>query len=235
MSLKPCVIITGASKGLGFALVQEFLKSSTLIVIACARTHPKSIKMLEQQYSKRLLYFTADITHTNAITLILDNIKLLRLKPQIVINNAAALLQKSFLKTELHDITQLFTVNVFAPIILIQALIAQHSKTAPLHIINIASMGGIQGSMKFSGLSIYASTKAALIGLTECIAEEFKNYNVRCNAIALGATQTEMFSKAFPDFKAPVKPLQVAQWICMFALAPAVINGKIIPLAVSTP
>lgn len=235
MSLKPCVIITGASKGLGFALVHEFLKSSTLIVVACARTYPKSIKTLELKYSKRLFYFTADITNTTAIKLIFDNIKQLQLKPQIVINNAAALLQKSFLKTVPHEITHLFAVNVFAPIMLIQTLIKQQSKSAPLHIINIASMGGIQGSMKFSGLSIYASTKAALIGLTECLAEEFKNYNVRCNAIALGATQTEMFSKAFPDFKAPVKPIQVAQWICMFALAPAVINGKIIPLAVSTP
>ena len=73
-------------------------------------------------------------------------------------------------------------------------------------------MGGVQGSVKFPGLSAYSSSKGALTILTECLAEEFKDTPHRFNVLALGAVQTEMLSKAFPDYQAPLsKSLILAQ------------------------
>ena len=103
------------------------------------------------------------------------------------------------------------------------------------HIINIGSYGGFQGSTKFSGLSAYSSSKAALANLTECLAEEFKNFNIAVNCLALGAVQTEMFQKAFPGFSAQSTPGQMAQFIADFALnGHKYFNWKIIPVTVSS-
>ena len=104
------------------------------------------------------------------------------------------------------------------------------------HVINISSIGGVQGSVKFAGLSAYSSTKAALACLTECLAEEFKDLNISFNCLALGAVQTEMLEEAFPGYKAPLTAWEMAEFISKFSVnANKVMNGKIIPVSLSTP
>ena len=104
------------------------------------------------------------------------------------------------------------------------------------HVINIASMGGIQGSLKFPGLAAYSSSKGALITLTECLAEEYKNKNISFNAIAFGSVQTEMLEAAFPNFKAPMTAAQAAEFVSHFAInGNKYFNGKILQMALSTP
>lgn len=97
-------------------------------------------------------------------------------------------------------------------------------------------MGGVEGTVKFPGLSAYSSSKGALGIFTECLAEELKDRNIAVNCLAIGAVQTEMFAKAFPGEKAPMTPIHMAQYIRDFALTgSAYFNGKIIPVSNSTP
>jgi len=104
------------------------------------------------------------------------------------------------------------------------------------HIVNISSMGGFQGSAKYAGLSYYSASKAALACLTECLANEFKEYGISMNCLALGSVQTEMFEEAFPGYKAPVDVKQMAEFISGFALTGhKFFNGKILPVAVGNP
>jgi NAD(P)-dependent dehydrogenase (short-subunit alcohol dehydrogenase family) len=104
------------------------------------------------------------------------------------------------------------------------------------HIVNISSMGGFQGSAKFAGLSAYSSAKGAAAVLTECLAEEFKNDNIKVNCLALGAAQTKMLEEAFPGYKAPLTAEQMATYISTFALTGSnFFNGKILPVSLSTP
>ena len=79
-------------------------------------------------------------------------------------------------------------------------------------------MGGIQGSAKFPGLSIYSSSKGAVITLTELWAEEYKETGPRFNALALGAVQTQMLADAFPGFQAPVTADEFAHYLLDFSL-----------------
>jgi NAD(P)-dependent dehydrogenase (short-subunit alcohol dehydrogenase family) len=91
-------------------------------------------------------------------------------------------------------------------------------------------MGGFQGSSKFSGLSLYSASKGALTILTECMAEELKDKDIKVNCLALGTVQTEMLDKAFPGYKARSSPVDIGEFITNFALnAHKQINGKIIP------
>ena len=97
-------------------------------------------------------------------------------------------------------------------------------------------MGGIQGSMKFPGLSAYSSSKGALIALTELLAEEYKEKGPSFNVLALGAVQTEMLEEAFPGYKASISAKQIAKYIMQFSInGQQFYNGKVLQVSNSTP
>jgi NAD(P)-dependent dehydrogenase (short-subunit alcohol dehydrogenase family) len=125
-------------------------------------------------------------------------------------------------------------VNYFAPAGLIRSLLPMMKRGS--HILNISSMGGYQGSIKFTGLSGYSSSKAALACLTECLANELSAAGISVNCLALGSVQTEMLSEAFPGFNAPVSSEEMGKFIAYFAVnGGKFFNGKILPVALSTP
>ena len=104
------------------------------------------------------------------------------------------------------------------------------------HVVTVSSMGGVQGSMKFPGLSAYSSSKGAVITLTELLAEEYKETGPSFNVLALGAVQTEMLEEAFPGYQAPVTALEMATYIKDFALTGhKLYNGKLLQVSNSTP
>ena len=97
-------------------------------------------------------------------------------------------------------------------------------------------MGAFQGSVKFPELSAYTSAKAALCNFTEQFAAENQGANTRMNCLCLGAVQTEMLSEAFPGYEASCQPEDMAKFIADFGLkSHYFLNGKIIPISLSTP
>ena len=97
-------------------------------------------------------------------------------------------------------------------------------------------MGGFQGSAKFPGLSAYSASKGALHTLTECLAQEFIDKGIKVNCLALGSAQTEMLEKAFPGYESPVMAFEMGKYIADFALTgQQFFNGKVLPVALSTP
>ena len=91
-------------------------------------------------------------------------------------------------------------------------------------------------SSKFPGLSLYSSSKGAVSILTECLYEELKPHNIRVNALALGAVQTEMLSKAFPNYTAETTPNQMARFINSIIInGDKLLNGQIIKVSSSNP
>ena len=152
----------------------------------------------------------------------------------ILINNAGYLVNKPFEDLRDDDFDKMFNVNVKSVFKIIQQLLPLFSPNA--HIVNISSMGGFQGSAKFSGLSLYSASKGALNTLTECLAEELKERNIKVNSLSLGAVNTEMLKEAFPSYHAAVEAIEMADFIKQFAEnAHHYMNGKIIPISGSTP
>jgi NAD(P)-dependent dehydrogenase (short-subunit alcohol dehydrogenase family) len=137
---------------------------------------------------------------------------------------------------EESDWLSMFGVNLFGIVEIIKLVFPKLRKSKNAHIVNIGSIGGLQYTKKFIGLSGYSSSKAALSNLTECIAEEFSNHGISCNCLCLGAVNTEMLHMAFPNYKAQINSREIAAYICDFALnANKFMNGKAIPVSVSTP
>jgi NAD(P)-dependent dehydrogenase (short-subunit alcohol dehydrogenase family) len=154
----------------------------------------------------------------------------------ILVNNAGFLVNKPFRDLTPGDVSASLSVNYEAPLFLIQTLMPLLKTSKHAHVVNIGTMGAVQGSSKFPGLSAYSSSKSGLAALTECLAEEYKETTVAFNYLALGAVQTEMLEEAFPGYEAPVSPEKMAEYIAGFAqTGHHYFNGKILPVALSTP
>lgn len=230
------ILITGASKGIGFEMVNQFSKDPSNLIIAVSRNTDALNKLVRNKNTHSVLPLKADITKAAQQKKIYQTVRSLGLGLDVLINNAGNIVNKPFEKITEKELQQVYATNVFAPFTLIQTLLPLMNKKSRSHIVNIGSMGGFQGSSKFPGLSAYSSSKTALSGLTECLAEELKPKNIAVNCLALGAVQTEMLSKAFPGYKAPLKAIQMAEFICNFALTgQGYFNGKIIPVSSTTP
>lgn len=228
----PTLLITGASKGVGYATALLFANNGYK-VIAISR----SVETLLNLNHDNIISMKADITAPDFCIQLLDFLKTNTITSvDVVINNAAQLLSIPFLENTLENITTLYATNVIAPIQLVQTIYPFLKKADFGQIINITSMGGVQGSSKFNGLSVYTSTKAALINLTECWAEEFKADAIHVNSIALGAVDTEMLQNAFPVYKTDVTPDSIAAFIYFFVTyAGKLMNGKTFPVSKTTP
>ncbi len=230
------ILITGASKGIGFEMVKQLSENPNTLVIAVSRNIAPLTKLIDKKNTHSILPVKGDITSSIDQKKIVKIIKALGLKIDILINNAGEIVNKPFEKITTKELQSVYNTNVFGPFTLIQSLLPLFNKKTRSHIVNISSMGGFQGSSKFPGLSAYSSSKSALSGLTECLAEELKTKNISVNCLAIGAVQTEMLSKAFPGYKAPLKPNEMASFICNFALTGHIyFNGKIIPVSSTTP
>jgi len=225
------IVVTGASQGIGAELVKLSSKENNLQIYALSRNESK---LQSLRTFPNVVPYKIDLRKEKEILKFVSYLEEQKTSINYLINNAGLLINKRFSEYSYLDINDIFQTNVFAPMLLIKNLLTLFAKNA--HILNISSMGGIQGSLKFPGLSAYSSSKAALAVLTECLAEEFKDSNLIFNCLALGATQTEMFKKAFPEHKAPVTAHEMACFIKDFIFSENyMINGKIIPVSSSIP
>lgn len=225
------IVVTGASRGIGLELVKK-LEASGHQVLALSRNTAAIDPVLADK--EQITFLETDITTGAGIKRVVGFVEENWDMVDIVIHNAGALLHKPFKETTSEDFMNIYQVNVFAVAELTRRL--DPFLVSGSHVIAISSMGGIQGSMKFAGLSAYSSSKGAVITLMELLAEEYKDRGVQFNALALGAVQTEMLKEAFPDYVAPISAEAMADYISDFALkGNAVYNGKVLQVSSSTP
>ena len=233
------VLVTGASRGIGFDTALHLCNAGHK-VIAIART-TKGLESLYNAASKtghanNLVVIPADISNPAHLEELVNRISQMCSSLDVLINNAGALINKPFAEITNEELQNIYSVNVFAPFSLMQKLLPLLVKSQDPHIVNISSIGGVNGTSKFPGLTAYSSSKGALAILSEVLAEELKERNIRVNSLALGAAQTEMLSQAFPGYKAPLSSAEMGEYVAWFAVnGHKYFNGKTLPVAVSTP
>ncbi len=223
------IIITGTSRGIGFELVKLFAKAGHH-VLALSRNE----KPVQNLKLNNVTFFPFDLGDPEAYKKVEDFIKTSWQHVDILINNAGALMNKPFAETTMQDFEAVYKTNVFGASELTRIVLP--FMKANSHVVTISSMGGVQGSMKFPGLAAYSSSKAAVITLTELLAEEYKDSKISFNVLALGAVQTEMLEEAFPGYQAPTTALEMAEYIFDFSLnGNKFYNGKLLQVSNSTP
>jgi NAD(P)-dependent dehydrogenase (short-subunit alcohol dehydrogenase family) len=208
------IIITGASSGIGFETALEFSLQKENKIVAIARSADKLRKLLEIAKGINpdctLLPVEFDIVNDDYAAL-LPFLKERLGSIDILINNAGTLINKPFLETTEVDLGEMLQSNVISHFRMIQSILPLMQSGS--HIVNIGSMGGFQGSIKFPGLAAYSASKAALHTLTECLAFELAETGIKINCLALGSAQTEMLEAAFPGYQSPVMAFEMGK-IC---------------------
>ena len=225
-NMKQVVWITGGSRGIGLATVKEFLQKDWKVIVLTRNLEPLS--ELKEEYGSNLELVAYDLQNPMLTKLPSDPV-------DVLIHNAGALVNKPMAQMTAEDLQFCYGINVFGPYLLTQRLLPQLTDRA--HVVAISSVGGVQGSVKFPGLTNYSSSKGAMNVLMECFQAEFaESSQWSFNALALGAVQTEMLSEAFPGYVAPLQPEELSPFIYTFASTVGqVMRGKIIPVSLSTP
>ncbi|PRX43192.1 SDR family NAD(P)-dependent oxidoreductase [Salegentibacter salegens] len=223
------IVITGTSRGMGYEMVKLFAENGHKVLALSRNDKPVSELNLEN-----VTTFSCDISKAEDLEKVSAFVEAKWEKVDILINNAGALINKDFEEISAEEFQKIYSTNVFGVIGLTQKLLPFMKRDS--HVVNISTMGGVQGSVKFPGLSAYSSSKAAVITLTELLAEEYKEKGPSFNVLALGAVQTEMLEEAFPGLEVPLSAKEMAEYIANFSLTGhKFYNGKLLQVSNSTP
>ena len=182
------VLVTGGGKGLGFAITGQLLEEGYTVLVA-SRSKSEELSALEKQCSGRVYYEPLDLNDAGSIhdwcTAAVRRYGV----PYALINNAA-IAHDGILGT-MHEsqIIETICVNVTATIILTKYISRSMLREGTGRIVNVSSIIAISG---FSGLSVYAASKSALIGFTKSLARELGKANITVNAVAPGYMKTAM-------------------------------------------
>ena len=220
------ILVSGTSSGIGYEICLQALKLKYRVISVSRNSKPlENIKGID--------CYSVDITDKDQLNNLVESLKSKKVNIDFLINNAGHLKNETFDKTSYESFKETYDVNVFGLAQITRLLLPIINKSG--HVINISSIGGVNGSKKFPGLSVYSSSKAAVIALTEVLAEEFQN-GPSFNVLALGAVQTKMLKEAFPEYVAQTNPNEMASYILDFALnGGKLFNGKLISVSNSTP
>jgi 3-oxoacyl-[acyl-carrier protein] reductase len=231
------VLVTGASSGVGRELVSLLASQTGRFRIFALSRRFDLLKSLASEYPQGVVVpVCMDITSFD-FTVLTDILSKHQVKQiDIVYNNAGMLVNSPFSEISRNEWEQVYKTNVIGPALVVKELMPLLGVHGISHVVNIGSMGGVCGSVKFGGLTAYSSSKGALSILTEVLAEEFKGGSVFFNCLALGSVDTEMLAKAFPGFKASTSAIEMAGFISDFGLNGwRFFNGKVLPVSNSTP
>lgn len=227
------IVIIGGTRGIGRETAIALAQNTENRIIVTGRNLTSLLK-LSQEF-ENITTFQMDLSTSESLTDKFRNVIQSNFETvDILINMAGLLVNQSFMGISDLDARLMMEINFFAPASIIRLLKPCMKKGS--HIVNISSMGGFQGSSKYTGLSYYSASKAAIASLSECLAEEFRESGVSVNCLALGAVNTEMLREAFPGYRSQVESKSIAEFIAGFAATGhKFFNGKILPVALNTP
>lgn len=177
MNQNKVILLTGASGGLGTAMSEHLHNSGYTLAL---HFHDNAPGLAE---SERVQHFQADLRNVDEIEAMVDAIRGVFGRIDIVINNAGISRNGMSWKLDFEDWEESIAVNLTAPFYVCKCVIPFMRENNWGRIINISSVVGQTG---FIGTSAYAASKAGLLGLTKTLSKELAAFNITANNFALG-------------------------------------------------
>ena len=200
MDAKKVWLVTGASKGLGLSLVKKLLNEGCKVA-ATSRT----VERLEKEVGASANFLPLDVNVTdeqsvrNAILKAIETFGGI----DVVVNNAGYIQFGTLEELSDGEVRQNFDTNVFGALNVIRSVMPHFRNKKSGHIINISSIAGLIGT--FPGCGIYSATKFALVGLTESLSVEAKEFGVKATIVYPGYFRTNFLDKG--SLSLPRKPI----------------------------
>jgi NAD(P)-dependent dehydrogenase (short-subunit alcohol dehydrogenase family) len=203
-------LVTGAGRGIG-AETARLLGSEGAKVFIVSRTETE-LNQVAESIGKDVAYLVGDISDESFVKKVFQSIEEKWGGVDILVNNAGIITNQAFTEMPTSTWDEILSVNLRSFYLCSREAFLQMKHKGGV-IINISSLSGIKGTEKFPGYSAYTVSKHGVIGLTEALAVEGRNYGIRVNAVAPGAINTAMLKKAAPLLKSSTNPEQVAEVI----------------------
>ncbi len=190
------VIITGATGGIGNAIVKCFIDQDAKIL--ATGTNEEKLKKLEEKYSG-ILTSKFDISKHEEIENFIENSnKILDGGPDILINNAGITRDNLSLRMSNNEWNEVININLTSTFMLCKFSLKKMIKKKYGKIVNITSVVGHTGNV---GQSNYAASKSGIIGFSKSLALEYAKKNININCVSPGFIETQMTDKIDPKFK----------------------------------
>jgi gluconate 5-dehydrogenase len=186
-----CALITGGSKGLGYAMAAGLASAGANIVLA-ARNNEEgkaAANELQKDYGTKASFVTADVTDQKQVEAMVDSALKFLGKIDILINSAGINIRGPIDELTPADFDKVISVNVKGTWLVSRAVVPHMKKQGSGKIINLASTLGLVG---LSNRTPYASSKGAVVQMTKALALELAPFNINVNALCPGPFLTDM-------------------------------------------
>lgn len=208
-------LVTGGGRGIGAATAEALARKGAHAIVV-SRTETELSAAVARLHAANLSAsaLVLDVADEAAVEAAFSAITTEFGRLDILVNNAATLLSGAFAEMALSDWDRVMAVNLRgAMLCALQAFRLMREQPSGGAIVNVSSLGGVPGTEKFPGYAAYTVSKFALTGLTEALAVEGKDYNIRINGVAPGAVDTAMLRRAAPYLRTRTSPADVAKVI----------------------
>ena len=196
-------LVTGASRGIGHA-ISKSLANEGIDLFLTARDSDKleNLKKDLSAFDIRVGYKTADLTSENDLTDVFEAAMQFLGGIDILVNNAGIGIKGSVVESDVADWERVYQINLKAPFMLSQLASREMIKNRSGHIINIGS-----GASKtpIAGFAGYCASKHGLLGFSESLGLELREYNVKVSIVLPGSTATH-FAGGLPEDRIAAKP-----------------------------
>jgi len=193
------VLVTGGRRGIGKALALAFARAGADIAICDIQTEIAELQATADEVRKlgrRCIAIPADVTCKADVENMVSKVKADLGSIDILINNAGIVPRYKLMETDEDTWNKAMDINVNGTFFCSQVVGKMMMTRARGNIINLASANGIRG---VTGLGAYCVAKSAVIMLTQLLARELGQYNIRVNSIAPWAVMTERSAPALTD------------------------------------
>ncbi len=224
------VLITGGGSGIGAACAAEFFRRGRAVVIVGRRASRLKKTARGIGGGERVLCLAGDVGDEKFARSVFAAARRRFGSVDILVNNAAVLYKKPFIKTSAEEWDATMRTNLRGPFLFSR----EFMRARPLGcaIVNIGSLAGVQETEKFPGISAYTISKYGMTGLTAALAVEACLQGVTVVCVAPGAVETAMLAKAAPGLKAGAVPADIARVVAEITESPSLtkMSGTTIPL-----
>lgn len=183
-------LVTGASRGIGAAIARRLAADGADVVITYERSADKAAAVVAgiEETGRRALAIQADSADHASVTAAVEEVVRQFGRLDILVNNAGVYVMGPPEEATVEDIDRIFAVNVRAVFVASQAA-SRHMGEGG----RIISTGSTLGErVPFPGITLYAMSKAALIGMTRGLARDFGPRGITVNLVSPGSTDTDM-------------------------------------------
>lgn len=188
---QPVALVTGATRGIGKAIVIELAKQGFDVVIHYRASHllAKSVEVECQRLGRQTLLAKCDVRDESAVKQMIKDVRSKFGRIDVLVNNAGITKDGLLVSMTSSDFSEVVDVNLKGTFNVTHLVAKEMMKAKRGSIINVTSIVGIDGN---AGQANYAASKAGIIGFTKSVAKELGGFNVRCNTVAPGYIQTDM-------------------------------------------